>query len=216
MSAVLGMTASILTALVIPGVMLADEAVHPICPLVLHQEQADRDERELAVELALSRLTAAESIFTLVHQLWEEEAVQRITYLAAKHARDVAGIEVKRQQLLLKRQEAETRQYEIVCSPRGSDEPAADRQARLDEVLRQYRQADCHRIGKDLAIAEVDLTYYAEVLASMRELREGDVATRQDVIRAERDVEMARKRVDHRGSRLRQCVSSRAAAGNGG
>jgi hypothetical protein len=39
------------------------------------------------------------------------------------------------------------------------------------------------------------------------------VATAQDVIRAERDVEMARKRVERHGPRVRECVSSGAAAG---
>ncbi len=204
----LGVTASILSALVVSPLATADEATHPICPLVLHQERVDHEERELAVDLAVSRLAASDSIFTLVDQLWENDAVERMVYLAAKHDRDVAEIRVKRQRLLLKRQEAEVEQYASVCSPMNSEETAADRRARRDAAHRQYLQVDCHRIGKDLAIAEVDLTYRSELLASVRDLRKHEVATRLDVIRAERDLEMVRKRVDHQGRRVQECVKS--------
>ncbi len=70
----LGVTASILSVCFVWSATTADEAVHPICPLVLHQERVDREELELAVDLAVSRLAAAESIFTLVDQLWEKDA----------------------------------------------------------------------------------------------------------------------------------------------
>ncbi len=211
----LGVTASILSLCFVWSVTTADEAVHPICPLVLHQERVDREELELAVDLAVSRLAAAESIFTLVDQLWEKDAVERLVYLTAKHDRDVAEIEVKRQRLLLKRQEAEVEQYASVCPAPGSEETAADRRARLDEARRRYLQIDCHRIGKDLAIAEVDLTYRSEVLVSVQNLRKHNVATEQDIIRAVREAEMARKRVERQGRRVRDCVSSGAASGNG-
>ena len=211
----LGVTASILSVCFVWSATTADEAAHPICPLVLHQERVYLEERELAVDLAVSRLAAAESIFTLVDQLWEKDAVERMVYLAAKHDRDVAEIEMKRQRLLLKRQEAEVEQYASVCSAPGSEETAADRRARFDEARRQYLQVDCHRIGKDLAIAEIDLTYRSEVLASVRDLRKHNVATAQDVIRAVRDADMARKRVERQGRRVRDCVISGVASAGG-
>ncbi len=211
----LGLSVAILSALVMSSVTTADESAHPICPLVLHQERVHRVERELAVDLVVLRAAAAESIFTLVDQLWENDAVERMVYLTAKHDRDVAEIEVKRQRLLLKRQEAEVEQYASVCSTSGSEETAADRRARRSEAHRQYLQVDCHRIGKDLAIAEVDLTYSRDVLASVRNLRKHNAATPQNVIHAERDVETARKRVDHQGRLVRECVNSGVASGGG-
>jgi hypothetical protein len=45
------------------------------------------------------------------------------------------------------------------------------------------------------ALAEVDLAYDLEVLASFRDLRQHDVATRQDIVFSERDVAMSRKRL---------------------
>ena len=191
----------------------ADDAVYRICSLVRHQEQVDREELELEVELAEAHGTAAESIFGLVDRLWESDAVERIVYLAARHERDVAVLDVKRSQLLLQRQEAEIEQLAGICSPLDSDETAEDRRVELEQAHRRYLQADCHRIGNDLAIAEVDLAYFSEFLASVNDLREHDVATAQDVIRAERDVEMARKRVERNGRRVQEGVDSGACAG---
>ena len=213
----LGVAASMVSFLIASSAMIAEDAVHPICPLVLHQEQANRVERELAVDLAVSRLAVAESIFLMVDQLWEKDATERMVYLRAKHDREVAEIEVKRQRLLLKRQEAEVEQYASVCLPPspGSEE-SAGRQARRDEALRQYLQVDCHRIGKDLAIAEADLAYLSEVLASVRNLLKHNGATKLDVIRAEGNVEMAGKRVDRQGRRVRECMDSGVAGGRDG
>jgi hypothetical protein len=143
----------------------------------------------------------------------DEEAVERIVYLAAKHNRDVAELETKRQRLLLVRKEAEIDQYESVCLPAAADESAADRRARLDDARRRYLQADCHRIGKDLAIAEVNLAFDSEFLISVRDLRANRVATQQDVIRAERDVEQSGKRVEHHRRRVQACVDSGAGGG---
>ncbi len=209
----IGLTVSILCAVVVTGVATADETVPAICPLILHQERVDGEERELAVELAESRLTAATASFTLVEELLENDAVERMVYLTVKHDHDVAEIELKRQRLLLKRKEAEIDQYASVCSPAGSDETEADRRAGFDDARRRYLQADCHRIGKELAIAEVDLAYRSEVLASVRDLRKHAVATRQDVIRAELDVDMARKRVEDQRRRVQECVDSGVAGG---
>ncbi len=209
----IGLTVSILCAVVVTGVATADETVPSICPLILHQERVDGEERELAVDLAESRLTAAAAIFTLVEELLENDAVERMVYLTVKHDHDVAEIELKRQRLLLKRKEAEIDQYASVCSPAGSDETEVDRRAAFDDARRRYLQADCHRIGKELAIAEVDLAYRNEVLASVRDLRKHAVATRQDVIRAELDVDMARKRVEGQRRRVQECVDSGVAGG---
>lgn len=177
----------------------AGKDLDSICDLLLHQEEVRLEERALSVELTRSNLTAAESIFGLVDKLWKEEAIERIVYLAAKHDRDVAKIEVERQQLLLRRQEAEVAQYAAACGSGDLDEKA------LAEASRLYLQADCRRIGKDLAIAEVDLEYRREVLASVKDLREHGAATRQDVIRAERDVERAEKRVARHERRVDAC-----------
>jgi len=189
---------------------IADIAEHPLCPLVQHQVRAGLEERELDVDLAASRLDAAEAIFALAAELWKDELIERIRYLAFKHEKDVSALNVQRRRLLLKREEAKLDIYARFCSTSGNDGAAG-----IDEAQRRYEQADCHRIGKDLAIAEVDLAYLEEVLASVKDLRENDVATRDAVIEAEKDVEQARQRVKHRAPRVQACIDSGAAAGNG-
>ena len=114
----------------------------------------------------------------------------------------------------MKRQDALIEEYAIICSPPGDKQTEADRVARREEAHRRYLQADCHSIGKDLAIAEVDLAYHTEVLASINDLRENGVATRQDVIRAEEDVELALQRIRHHAPRVQACIDSGATAGN--
>jgi hypothetical protein len=206
----LGIAAFILSAVPAVSVVTADE-VDPICALILHEERGDLEDWKLAVDLAESRLVAAESIFKLVDALWKEELIERFVHLTAKHALDVAVIDVKRHALLLKRQEAFTEQLAIICSPPGNNENNARREA----AHRRYLQADCHRIGKDLAIAEVDLIYNNEYLANVRDLRENGVATAQQVILAEEGVENARRQVKHHAPRVKACIDSGAAAGNG-
>jgi len=192
---------SILAALAFPATA-SGEGRPIICPLVLQQERRAAEERELEIELADSRRAAAAAIFALVDKLRESDAVKRIVFLAVQHDRDVAEIELTRQRLLLKRQQAELAQYESVCAA-DSDAARSD----LEQAHARYLQADCHRIGKELAIAEIDLAYLEEVKASVLDLRAHSVATQQDVIRAERDVEMASRRVTRHRGRVAECAN---------
>jgi len=194
-----------------PGVR-ASEASNPLCTLVQHEERLDLEQMELVVARAESRLAAAEQIFALVEALWKDELIERIRYLLFEHERDVAVIDVKRRALSLKQQEALTEQLAIHCSSPGDEQDEATRNARREEAHRRYLQADCHRIGKDLAMAEIDLTYLEEVLVSIRDLRENDVATREQVIRAEEAVDVARRRVEHHTPLVKACSDSGAAA----
>jgi len=199
----LTVAAFILSAVPTISAATADD-VEPICALILHQERGELENWELAVDLAESRLAAAESIFKLVDALWKEELIERFFHLTAKHSLDVAVIDVKRHAFLLKRQEAFTEQLAIICSPPGNNENNARREA----AHRRYLQADCDRIGEDLAIAEVDLAYSDEYLANVKNLRENGVATAQQVILAEEGVENAGRRVEHHGSRAKACIDS--------
>jgi len=194
---------SILIALTLLPVAALAEVRPLICPLAVEQERRAIEEHEIEIELAESERDAAVAIFKLVDQLRENDAVRPIVFLAAKHDRDVAELELKRQRLLLKRQEAELAQYQSVCAG-DSDAKRSD----LEQASKRYLQADCHSIGKELAIAEVDLAYYEEVRVSVLDLRANNVATQQDVIVAERDVEMARKRVARHKGRVAECADS--------
>lgn len=186
-----------------------------LCPLVLEQERDDVEEMRLQVELAESRLAEAEQILGLVERLREDDAIERIVYLAAKHDRDVADADVARQRLRLKREQASLEQYEVVCESARGEGSEADRRARRDRAQRTYEQAECRRIGTELTIAEIDLAYLQEVLESVRDLSANRAASKQAVISAEQDVDDARIRVEHGRRRVEACADSEAAAGGG-
>ncbi|HXV77095.1 MAG TPA: hypothetical protein VD788_12330 [Candidatus Polarisedimenticolaceae bacterium] len=193
--------------------LAAEGDVHLICPLVLAQQRIDVEEQRTEIALAEARLVAAERILGLVQRLHENDAIERIAYLAAKHDRDVAEVDLTRQRLIAKREQATLVQYETVCLPAGDGETERERAARREQAQRTFLQVECHRVGKDLAIAELDLAYFRELLDSARNLRANAAASVQDIIHAERDVEAARIRVEHHRLRVDRCIASGEAAG---
>jgi hypothetical protein len=195
-----------------PSVSLCDDPSHPFCRLLLQEERNEREDLELAVDLAASDLAAAEQIYQLFEGLWKNDAVERLLYLRGKHARDVAKLDHERLLLLLDRQDALIVQLRLACSESSSGELSKDERLAYDRAHARYLKADCGRLTKEIAIAQVDLTYMQEFLNSVRDLRENDVATRQDVILAERDVEQARKRLEQGGLRTARCPNEHEAA----
>lgn len=183
---------------------------HPLCPLVLDRIETRTEERRLEVVLADSRLEAAREIFALVDALWETESIDRTTWLIARHDRDVAAVEIERQRLLVRLDEAELEQYRLFCAPATGANDASERDRAFAEARTRHREIECRRIAADLAIAEIDLAFHEELRTRVRDLRDNDVATRQDVIRAERDVAMARDRVAAHAVRVETCADRRA------
>lgn len=180
---------------------LAEQA---LCELSLLRVVSEREQCELEIELARAELAATTEIHALIDALWQKDAIQRVLWLTARHARDVAQVELKRQELLLERYEAEHDYLASLCA--GGKKPRAESRAR-------WEQAECHRLGKELAIAALDLAFHTALLDSANDLRQGDVATRQDVILAELAVARASERVESYRPRVEACVSSGKAAG---
>ncbi len=184
----------------------AQQPAATICRLVLQQEQVERDDLNLGLQLALTQVQAAERIHTLVEGLWKKDAIQRIVYLRAKHDRETAVIDHDRARLLLERQEAALEQYRLVCGAYSGDGTMSEPARRAaSEAIRRYRSADCDVLAADERRAGADLSFFEEVLLSARDLRASDVGTEQDVILAERDVEMARKRQEDTRARVTRC-----------
>jgi hypothetical protein len=188
-------------------VSLGDDPIHPYCRLLLREEAGEREDLELAVELAASERVATEEIFGLLDGLWKNDAVQRLVYLAGKHDRDVAKLAYERQGLLLERQDALIDQLRLVCGETPSEDLSESDRLAYDRAHARYLKADCGRLAKQTEMARVDLAYRQELLESMRDLRENDVATRQDVILAERDLAKARQRLEQGGPRVERCRS---------
>jgi len=177
----------------VAGPSSAETMLRPDCRIVLEEEAQDRDAVALQLDLSRSELVAAEEVFGLLERLWKDDAVERLLYLAGKHQRDAAAISVERFEQLLAQQEALIEQYQLICDAAESGKQSDEGRRSNDQAWRRYRRAECEVRARDLAMAEVDLAYDLEILASYRDLREHDVATRQDIVFSERDVEMSRK-----------------------
>ena len=76
----------------------------------------------------------------------------------------------------------------------SSHEPTA--RFSLGRPRDRYRVADCAIRGLEVDLFEVDLAYEQEVLTSARNLRQSDIASVQQVLAAERAVELTRQQLE--------------------
>ena len=174
-----------------------------LCTPALHEERVELEELRLGVGLARSDFEAYQKIYALIESLWEKEAIERMGWLRAKYDRDSAELSLARAEMLIERQEALVEQYEIVCE--GSGELSSARRRALDEAGERYLRADCDQQAKQVEVARVDLEFQKEWLASILDLREGDVATVQDVILAELELEQDELRLADATRRSAAC-----------
>lgn len=187
-------------------------AEHPLCRFATHEEQVELEEQQLLADLAASTAKAAEEIFSLVEDLWEHNAIERLAYLGFKHDRDIARLELERQGRLLERQTSVVEQYRLQCAAFAAGTSTGDQRRTIEAVYLEYSRADCAALEVEVEIGRVDTAFRVEMLESVRDLRAGDVATRQDVIVAIRDLEMARKRLDSATLRTEACRRKTAPA----
>jgi hypothetical protein len=179
---------------------------HPLCRVFLHEEQRERDDLARELTLARTELTALEEIFTLIDGLWKIQGIERLAYQNGKHDRDLARIDVERLRLEVDRQDAYLEQYRTICeAPSADARPTAEQSATVARAWERYLRADCGILVEERRAAEVDLDYRREIRASVHDLREGDVATRPDLIRAELGVRTAEQRLDDARRRAERC-----------
>lgn len=177
-----------------------------LCQLVIHEVQVARDDLDLDVRTTLSELEASERVYSLLEALWKKDAIERMVFLHGEHDRDTARIDHDLARHLLDREEAILQQYRLICqSVLGGrrDDSSARREA--ERALARYRKASCEVLATRQRRAATDLAYYKEVLESVRDLRTNAVATEQDVILSERDVETAGKTLAQIQERLQRC-----------
>ena len=185
--------------------VLAQDEFAALCPFFLHERQSELEDLELAIQLDQTRLELAEEIFVLLDGLWKNDAVQRLVYLAGKHHRDVAKVSLERARRRLERQQAVVEQYGLICSTLFTAEGAAEQRRALEQAYQRYLEADCEVRVLDVAVIEVNLGHHQENLKSALDLRRNDVASQQQVILAERDVELMLKQLAHTRQRAAGC-----------
>ena len=188
-----------------PLPVVAQEGFAGLCPLFLQQEQTELEDLELAIQQDETRLEVAEEIFVLLDGLWQNDLVERLPYLGVKHRRDAEKISLERARRRLDRQQAVVEQYRLACStPLGQEQVSDDRRA-LEEAYQRYLDADCELRVLDVAVFEVDLEYYQEILQSAVDLRQSDIASRQQVLFAEQDAQLTLTQLEQARQRTARC-----------
>ena len=185
--------------------VLAHDGLVALCPFILDERQTELDDLELAVQLDQTRLELAEEIFVLLDGLWENDAVERLTYLEGKHHRDVAKISLKRARRRLERQQAVVEQYRLVCSAPFAEERAPEKRRAIEQAYQRYLDSDCEVRALDVAVIEANLRHHQENLKSALDLRKDEIVSREQVILAERDVELMRKELEQARHRAARC-----------
>ncbi len=194
----------VLLAVAFASAVHAEDRSASLCRLLLEQARTEIGDHELAVQQAETERQAAAEIFALVDGLWKKQLIERLIFLRARHNKDVTRLAVAREKNVLQRGLAERDQYSALCG--GGD----NRSGRsVDEAFRTYRETDCDLRGLNAEIAKVELAFRKEVRDSVLDLRKNDVATRQQVIAAERNVELVRQELENALARWQACRGKR-------
>jgi hypothetical protein len=181
------------------------QPVSPVCLLALEDEKIELEDARLVVELERANFAAYLKIFEMIDRLWEADAIERMVYVKSKYDRDAAELAFEQADLILARQSALIDAYTLACDAGDSQPDSEERTRKIDEAHRRYLKANCDAQAKAVEVAEVNLAFDKEWLASIRDLREGAVATRTMVILAELDVEREEKRLADAKRRVEAC-----------
>jgi len=183
----------------------AQDGLTALCPFLLQETQTELDDLELAIQLDETRLGLAEEIFVLLDGLWKSDLVERLLYLETKHHRDVSKVSLERARRRLERQRAVVEQYRLVCTAPIAEETPPGRRRAIERAFQRYLEADCEVRKLDVAVVEVNLGHHQENLESALDLRDSEIASRQQVLLAERDVELMLEQLEHAKRRVARC-----------
>jgi len=185
------------------GSATAQELPPALCALLIDEEQSELETAALSVSLARSNFAAYERIVVMIEGLWEAKAIDRMTYIEARYDRDAAKLTLEEADLLLERQSLLVEQLGLICEAGGSK--GVERERAIREAYLRYREADCDSLAKAIEVAATNLEFNRELLKSVLDLREANVATKPDVILAELEVEREEKSLADARERARGC-----------
>ena len=193
-------------ALLHPLPVAAQDGFPGLCPLFLQQMQTELEDLELAFQEEETRLEVAEEIFDLLDGLWQNDLIERLPYVGVKHRRDAAEIGLQLAGRQVGRQQAVVEQYRLACSASSEQERTSDDRRALEEAHQRYLEADCEVRVLDVVLFEVDLAYHQELLKSALDLRQSDIASRQQVLFAEQDVQLTLQQLEQARQRVARCA----------
>lgn len=183
----------------------AQEGLDGLCSLFLQQQTIEVEELEASAQMDETRLAVAEEVFFLLDGMWQNDLVERLPYVGGKYRRDVAAISLERTRAQLARQQAAVQQYRLACSAPAEGEPDPDAPETAEEAYAQYLVAECAVRTLEVAAFEIELEYQEELLRSSVNLRQNDIASRQQVLFDERDVDLTRVQLEQARQRTGRC-----------
>ncbi len=183
----------------------AQESFAELCPLLLHQTRTELEDLELSIQQEETRLVVAEEVFVLLDGLWQNDLVSRLPYLGAKHRRDAAAIALDLARMRFERQSVVVEQHRLACGEPTEDEPSPGERPTREEIYERYAEADCAIRELEVTAFEIDLEYDEEVLQSALDLRQSDIASRQQVLFSDRDLQLTRQRLEQARERATRC-----------
>ena len=196
---------AVLLSLAAISPVYAQEGFDGLCSLFLQQQAIELEDLEVAVRMDETRLAVAEEVFFLLDGMWQNDLVERLPYLGGRYRRDVAAINLDRSRAQLARQQAATQQYRLACAAQPEPDDDAEAAATADEAYQRYMTAECEVRALDVAAFEVELAYQEELLRSSVDLRQNDIASRQQVLFDERDVDLTRAQLEQARQRTVRC-----------
>jgi hypothetical protein len=200
-----------------PGpALFADDELPQLCRLVLHEETNDREDFELELDIARTNVRATEDVFSLLDELWKENATERLRYLLGRRNRDFALVDEKRADVVLKRQGALLEESRLLCLADGSGEANKEQRSAIVKAHDRYLALDCERLSHRIEMAKVELDYAERVQEAYIDLREFAAAAPIEVMEWNYKVEVAHKRLAHTKRRTASCraaLESRAKEG---
>ena len=192
-------------ALATPLPASAQEGFDGLCALLLHESQVELEDSGLAVSNNETRLAVDQEIFELVDGMWQNDLIERLPYLAIKHRRDVSEVTLQQSLLRRERQQASLDQYRISCLSGSEQQETGEDSGTIDEARERYITAECSLRELDVQVAQINLEYHEVLLESQQSLRQNDIASRQQVLFAERDVEFDRQALTLAEQRVATC-----------
>jgi hypothetical protein len=190
------------------GVSLAGPGPDPtqaVCMLVLHEERINLENAERTVDLARSTFEVRNKIYEMVAELYEGDAIDRMRYLRHKYNRDAAELELGRADIYLQRQRALIEQYGAACDAFAGEGDQRSKAEEIEQAYLRYREADCGIRTQEIEISRVNLEFNNELLASVLDLREAQVATLIEELDARLRVELEQKRLRWAEQRTEAC-----------
>jgi hypothetical protein len=200
----------LLVSLALGPALFADNELAQLCKLVLHEETNKREDLKLELDIARTEVQATEDVFSLVDELWKEEATELLRYLGNKRNRDFALVDERRAEVVLQRQDALLEEARLLCQIGASGESSAEQRKANAKAHDRYLSRDCERLALRIEMAEVELDYAERVRDAYIDLRQFAAAAAIDVMEWNYEVEVAHKKLEHAKRRTRSC---RAALG---